>query len=173
MANLAPVFSVSMEIRRIPAPISYSIAEQFLLDQFDREKYWVSSSRNWWHQDLMAEMCKAQPEYRELHYLSSPFEIVSTEHLARKSSTIQTLLTSLDKDPQWLADLLSKWWGGESTADQIRGAIGNSLSQRNVHDNELDLQTFFAFLKSQMSVLSEAHLASNSLIYLQVDKGRS
>ena len=125
---------------------------------------WISTSRNWWYQDLVTAALGTYPGLEKLGYLSKAVAIVPNDQIIATSDAITELLAAIRRNPEVFLPLQAL----ESSAEEIRLQLGQAEVSRHFDDDSrFALGNFFTFLVSQAAALEEARQRGGCLLYVQ------
>ncbi len=125
---------------------------------------WISTSRNWWYQELVSAALDTYPGLEKLRYLCKEVAIVPNDQLICTSAAILNLLEAIQRNAEALVPLQAL----ESSAEEIRLQLGQAEVSRHFDDDcSFALGNFFTFLVSQAAAIDEARQQGECLLYVQ------
>ena len=161
MSHEIPVFAGAVECSAVLGrPLSYDEALSLI-----PEGSWLSTSRNWWYQGLVRELCDAYASFDELRYLTEVFAVVPAAELATRIQAIKRLITTIKENTEPFVAVTP--WRRESV-EEVRRCIEQAEVLRDLDDDcRYAFANFFSFLVSQVAALEEAQSAGKCLLYVQ------
>jgi hypothetical protein len=125
---------------------------------------WISTSRNWWHQNLVSAVLDTYPGLEKLRYLCKEVAIVPNNQLIGTSAAISELLEAILRNAEAFLPLQVL----VSSAEEIRLQLGQAEVSRHFDDDgSRALGNFFTFLVSQAAAIDEARQRGGCLLYVQ------
>lgn len=168
MSHEIPVFTFSIAPSAIQGR-EIGLAEALTLVP---PEHWLSTSRNWWYQGLMAKVLTAYPGFEALRYLTEIVAVVVPEQLAERANLIRSLIRSIGENTEPFV-MLNIWAGTprevvQQEIEEVRTNIGQAVVARAFNDDCIYAYgNFFSFLVSQAAALEEASLTGSFLVYVQ------
>lgn len=161
MSIETPVFTAAVDCSvAAERPIPYDRALSLI-----PENHWLSTSRNWWYQGLVAQLLQAYAGFSDADYLTKVVAVVETKQLAHAAKAIAGLIRAIEEDTDPFIEATS-WYG--ASGNEVRAAISEAAISRDVDDDcRFAFANFFSFLASQVAALEEAQSNRQCLLYVQ------
>jgi hypothetical protein len=127
---------------------------------------WQFSSRNGWHQSLLAQTLDQYSGRDELGFIRRTSVVVPQNQLRSIQDAFCELIDAIRDYPDPFVEAIGQPSVGR---DEIREYISQAAVSRSVNDDSWQCGNFFSYLVSQAAAVAESDQQGKSLLYMAVD----